>query len=108
MVDKRSQVHVGDVGNVIYLTVRNRETKAAIDISQATLMEINFWLPGETSAIKKTGSFYTDGSDGVVQYAIEADITPTAGVIDYELELTLPNRFWTSDPIQLYVKENLS
>jgi hypothetical protein len=107
MTDKRSQVHVGDVGNTIYLTVRNRKTKNAIDISQATLMQILFVLPNSTEVLKSAG-FYTDGTDGIVQYVIDDTITPLEGVVKYELQLTLPNRFWTSDPIELYVADTLS
>lgn len=107
MADKRSQVHQNDVGNTIYLTVKNRKTKEAVNISQATLMEIKFVLP-DASSVTKAAGFFTDGTDGIVQYVIDDTITPQIGVVKYELQLTLPNRFWTSDSIELYVAPNLT
>lgn len=59
------QVRVGDVGVVIRLTIERSGT--AVSLVGAGSKTIKVYDPNGTLAETLTGSFYTDGSDGIVQ-----------------------------------------
>lgn len=67
--------HAGDVGTIIRVTVqeRNDTTGAltAVDITNATTKNLIFRTPGRVK-IEKAGTFTNTGSDGKLQYAVEA------------------------------------
>ena len=67
-------LHKGDVGTPIVLTLLSHKTNAAIDVSAAIEISFLFEKPsGDT--MQKAGSFYTDGSDGMIKYVtVEGDI----------------------------------
>lgn len=61
--------HVGDVGVLIRLTVR--QDGAAMNISSALTKQIKIYKPsGE--AVTRTGSFTTDGTDGKLEAVTES------------------------------------
>ena len=64
-----SEFHLGDVGNVIRLTIT--EDGSAQDISTVTTKTLRFRTP-RGNFIEKTASFYTNGTDGKIQYTTEA------------------------------------
>ena len=61
-------VHVGDIGTIFRLTIVD-EDGDAIDVSGATTKKIYFEKPDRTKIVR-TATFYTDGSDGIIQYAV--------------------------------------
>jgi hypothetical protein len=61
-----TEVHVGDIGTIIRLTIKDQD-KAVIDLSSATTKQIILGLPAGTSSTK-TAVFFSDGTDGVIQY----------------------------------------
>jgi hypothetical protein len=64
------QVHVGDVGTVIVLTVyEDNEVK---NISAAASLQILIKKPGGL-VLTKDATFSTDGQDGKIQYTTESD-----------------------------------
>ena len=67
-------VHNGDVGTIFRLTITD-SSSTAIDVSTASTKYIYFLDPSGVKH-KKTAAFYTDGTDGIIQY------TTIAGDID--------------------------
>lgn len=66
-------VHVGDVGTILRITIK--EGTAAVDISQATVKEIHIKKKDGTM-ITADAEFTTNGEDGKLQYVFqEGDIT---------------------------------
>ena len=66
-------VHKNDIGTIFRLTITDTDD-AAVDVSSATVKFIYFKKPDGTKA-KKTAVFYTDGSDGIIQYVgVSGDI----------------------------------
>ena len=59
-----------------------------LDISSATAMSINFLKPDNTQ-VTKTGSFYTDGTDGIVKYVTEEGFLDILGIWVAQAEVTL-------------------
>lgn len=69
----------GDYGQSIELTFVDVDSHTAVDISSyASTIQMIFTSPTGT-ATAKTAVFKTDGSDGIIQYTVEADFL-TAGV----------------------------
>lgn len=69
-------VHNGDIGTIFRLTITDT-AGTAIDVSTASVKYIYFQDPSGNK-VKKTATFTTDGTDGIIQY------TTIAGDIDEE------------------------
>lgn len=71
-------IMLGDVGPVLRVTVTKESDGTARNISAATTRQIIFRKPGGT-VVAKTASLTSDGSDGRMQYTIEAGLIDEAG-----------------------------
>lgn len=60
-------IYVGDVGTVFRVTIT--ENDVALDISSASVTQFKFQSPGGTTKTVDA-EFYTDGTDGILQYAV--------------------------------------
>lgn len=66
-------VHNADIGTIFRLAIVDT-AGTAIDVSTAAVKFIYFQKPDGTKT-KETAAFYTDGSDGIIQYtAVAGDI----------------------------------
>lgn len=79
-------VHLGDVGTIIRVTVT--EDGSAVDLSTATGIQLRFRAPDGT-VTNYTASFTTNGSDGVLQYALTADDIDQVGLWEVRPYFTL-------------------
>lgn len=61
----QGEVHLDDIGTVFRALIVDGST--AKDISTATTKQLIFKKPSG-SKLTKDGSFYTDGTDGILQY----------------------------------------
>ena len=69
-------VHNADIGTIFRLTITDT-AGTAIDVSTAATKFIYFQKPDGTKK-KNTAAFYTDGSDGIIQYtSVSGDIDQT-------------------------------
>lgn len=90
-----SEIHLNDVGTAIRITLVDRNTNEAVDISSATLT-FYFKKPSGT-VVTKTGSLHTDGTDGVVEYVTEDSFLNQKGVWSYEVDVEIGTNNWRSD-----------
>jgi hypothetical protein len=68
----------GDYGQVLELTFIDVDTDAAADISgYSTTIQMVFTDPDDTETAK-TATFKTDGTDGIIEYTVDATFL-TAG-----------------------------
>jgi hypothetical protein len=66
-------IHKADIGTIFRLTIVDTDGDA-IDVSTASVKYIYFRKPDGT-LVKETAAFYTDGSDGIIQYtSVSGDI----------------------------------
>lgn len=63
---KSTFIHRGDIGTIFQLIVTDKDG-IPIDISTASIKFIYFHSPAGQN-IKKTAAFFTDGTDGILQY----------------------------------------
>jgi len=69
-------IHDGDIGTIFRQTIVDSDD-TPIDVSTASTKFIYFQKPDGTK-MKKTATFYTDGTDGIIQYiAVLSDIDQT-------------------------------
>lgn len=103
MANTDSYIHVGDIGTVFIVTIK--EGGVVKPISAATGMEFVFERPDKTSFVKD-GVWTTDGTDGKVEYTTEdGTILDQAGQWDFQVVLTFPNGQWTSSKMRFHVRE---
>lgn len=68
-----SEIHVGDIGTELIITVK--DDGVVVDISAATLLQIIIKKPNGIS-YTKTGTLYTDGTDGKMKYvSVDGDFS---------------------------------
>ena len=87
-------IHNADIGTIFRLTITDT-SGTAIDVSTASTKYIYFQKPDLTK-IKRTAEFYTDGTNGIIQYtsiALDIDQAGTWSVQGY-VE-TVSGKFFT-------------
>ena len=102
-----SDIHVGDVGTAIILTVNDSSTGAVVDISSATTLEIVLRKPNGTS-ITRTAEFVTDGADGKLQYVTIAGDIDRAGEWSAQGYISMPVWSGHTDEAAVTVVGNLA
>ncbi len=79
-------IWVGDVGTVFRLTLMDGSTP--VDIQSVTTKQVCFKKPDGTTVEKHDATFTTDGTDGKIEYAVEAGDLDDAGVWEIWGEIT--------------------
>lgn len=59
----------------------------AMDVSAATDVMIRFIKPDGVTNVDKTATFVTDGTDGKIEYEVEAGVLDTAGRWQWQPQL---------------------
>ena len=95
----------GDEGTVIRVTVT--EGGAAFDCSTATVKVLRFRKP-DGSVASVTASFYTNGTDGIVQYTTTTGDLDQVGKWTGQVYLELPSGKWHTDTFTVTVGEALA
>lgn len=99
------KVFVGDVGTIFRATFK--EDGSAIDISSATTKTISFEKPNGVM-VTQTGVFFTDGTDGILQYTTVADDIDEGGM--WRIQGFVDLGVWSgrSDIVNFKVYDNLT
>ena len=98
------EIHIGDVGTQMISTIYNQDG-SALDVSPATSITFRIESPSNVS-LDKTGSLYTDGTDGKVLYTTE-DIFDESGQWNYQVILVFPSGTWSTNIVPFTVYSNL-
>jgi len=77
-----------------------------VNVSSATSKAIIFKKPDGTT-LTKTGSFYTNGGDGIISYTGVSGDFDSAGVWQTQLQISMSGGTWRSDIKTFNVYENL-
>lgn len=100
-------IHVGDVGTIFRLTITEDDETTAVDVSTATVKKIYF-KKSDGTKVGKTAAFYTDGTDGIIQYAAIAADIDMAGIWQMQGYVEMPVGKYYSVKSRFTVHENLS
>ena len=99
-----SEIHVNNVGTLFKVTIYDGTT--AVDVSTATTKQIIFKKPNGES-VTKTALFYTDGSDGIIQYTSVAGDLDVKGVWKIQAFVDMTAGDFYSDWGDFIVYDNL-
>lgn len=98
------EIHVGDIGTILRVTITDDDT--AVDISTATTKTIFLKKPDDTK-LTKTAVFYSDGSDGIIQYVtIDGDLD-AAGWWKIQAYVKMGTNEWYTNWEAFEVHDNL-
>ena len=100
-----SDIHKGDIGTVLILTIM--DGSAIVDISSASVMKINLVSP-TTVKTTHTATHTTDGTDGKMEYeTTAANILSEIGAWQWQGLVTLPSGTWRTSVLTFTVLDNL-
>lgn len=99
------EIHVGDVGTLLEVTVT--DDGAAVDISSATTKEFKF-KKTDRSTLTKAATFVTNGTDGKLQYTTAGGDLDMAGSWGLQVHVVLPSGEWHSDIQPFTVHPNVN
>ena len=89
-----NEIHYGDIGTAIKCTFKDNIT--VVDISSSTIAQLIFTKP-DGSSVTKDGSFFTDGSDGVLQFVTTSGFLDQVGMWQIEGYIEMGGGKWRSD-----------
>ena len=99
-----NEIHKDDIGTILRITVQ--DDSVAVNLSSATTKTLTLRKPdGTTSA--KTAAFYTDGTDGIIQYVTQADDLDQSGTWGIQAYVVLSDGSWHSDQSTFIVHRNI-
>lgn len=108
MTCSEQEVHYNDIGTVILVTVNDcvSGTSTTLDLSSAILLELIFKSPSG-SAVTKSASLYTDGTDGKIFYtSLDGDFNEV-GTWRIQAKIGIGGGTFRSDVGSFKVYENL-
>ena len=106
------ELFVGDTGTSIEFLVKECDdtvdppVEVLVDVSSATLIEITFLKPDDTT-LPVVGSFLTDGTDSIVRYITLLNTLDIAGPWKGQAKITMPSGSWYTSKISFTVKDVL-
>lgn len=101
------EIHVGDVGTVFQVTLKNGTT--VVDLSSITLTSKGFYFESPSGVVlAQPVSFATDGSDGILEYTIPLAVLYEAGVHRLQVFITTATQSWKSSIAEFSVFPNLA
>ena len=102
-------IQVGNVGTIFRLTIKD-EDEAVVNCSTGagcTAKVITFEMPDDTTSTKNA-SYYTDGSDGIIQYAATTGFIADDGDWKMQGRVTIGSAIYYSDVIRFNVEPSLA
>ena len=99
-------VRVGDEGTVFEMTIYEAGTTSPVNISSATVKQIIFTKPND-DVVPKTAVFTTDGTDGKIQYTVQANDLDMAGYWDIQGYIESSSGKWHTTISSFKVEDNL-
>lgn len=98
------EIHVDDIGTIFRLTFL--QSGSVVDLSTATTKQIWFKKPsGEI--LTKTASFYTDGTDGILQYTVVSGDLDEKGTYEIQGFVVITAGTFHSDVQTFQVNRNI-
>jgi hypothetical protein len=99
-----NEIHVNDVGTTFQLTFK--DDGSIVDVSSASAVEVLLMGPDDT-AVTKTATLVSDGTDGKVKYVTVSGDIDTAGTWKIQGKVTFATNIYNSDVHTFTVYKNL-
>lgn len=105
IADLKNEVHVGDIGTAIQVTLYDGST--ALDVSGAASLTMYLTKPSGTT-LTKTATNVTDGTNGQIKYTTISGDIDEAGLWTLQVKVVLVNgNTWYTDVARFRVFSNL-
>lgn len=99
---------VGEYGKILTLTLKDFDGVAQ-DVSAYTGITVISRSPDSKKTLSSTGSFATDGSDGIINWSFDSDnYADRPGIWDGQVWLTKTGVLSKSYPVELEVERSLN
>jgi len=103
MTDTAQVAYLNDIGTAIRLTIKDQDGNI-IDVSGSTVRTLKCDKPGTATNISRNMVFFTDGSDGIVEYiTIDGDLD-TIGLWELQAYVEMPGGKWHTAETTMRVK----
>lgn len=99
-----SEIHVNDIGTRFLATIK--DSGEVVNISNASVLSMTFKKPSDT-VIYRSGTLYTNGSDGKVYYDTVAGDLDEPGLYKLQGRVALPSGTYYTDIYTFQVSCNL-
>jgi hypothetical protein len=99
-----NEIHQNDIGTTFRATLYNDTT--LLDISNATARTLVFKKPDGT-ILNATATFYTDGTDGIIQYIAASGDVNQSGEWFIQADISISGSVFHSDIQRFTVYRNL-
>lgn len=100
-----SEIHMGDVGTIFRVTVYDGSD--VVDLSSVDTKQILLRKPNK-AVLTCAASFYTDGSDGIIQYTTQTSELDKAGLWSIQAYVAFSDSAWHTSVDTFKVYNNLS
>jgi len=98
--------HVGDTGTAFRLTIKDYSGNV-VPIETATTIKFSILKPNKV-IVSKNGAFYTDGSDGIVQWiTTSVNDLDMKGLWKIQVYVILPDGSWYTSKSEFQVDDNI-
>ena len=101
-----NQIRKDDIGTIFRGTICDQDGDV-VDVSGATTKQLHI-LRLDATSLEEDASFYTDGTDGILQYTtVDGDIN-ICGVYKLQWYVVLPAGSWKTNIVTFKVHDNLT
>lgn len=103
------QIHIGDAGTTIALTIVD-QSSTAVDLSSSTFTahSIMFQNPAGSTATYTVSAFSGSGTSGVIHYTTTSTTFTTAGSWRMQAKIVIGSNTWYSESVKFRVFPNLT
>lgn len=103
-----AQVHLGNIGTMFLVTMKDQDGTVITDLNLLDEIDFIFQKPDE-STVTKSGSLYTDGSDGKLYYTTRINDLDQEGIWILQVKVIYNNgNVYHSDKERFRVFNNLT
>ncbi len=103
----KPDMHVGDYGTTIEMTIINRQTRRPLDLATITSMYMKFEKPSGATLEKTAVMANPPGNDGVIKYVVESGLVDETGKWLIQARLLDIGGLWHTDIMEFNVAENI-
>lgn len=100
-----SEIHVGDVGTIFRVTIKDGDS--VVDVSNVDSKTIYLQKP-DGSNLTKVASYYTNGTDGIIQYVSQTGDLDQAGTWQIQAKIDFGTDIFNTNIEKFKVLRNLS
>lgn len=100
-----SEIHAGDIGTIFRITIKDGDS--IVDVSSVDSKTIYLQKP-DSSTLTKAASYYTDGTDGIIQYTTESGDLDQVGTWQIQARIDFGTDVFNTNIDKFKVLRNLA